>query len=63
MIICVTGMFDMYDRHGIPTGHKELLVSHGIDMNTDKTVILPCEHPAKIGARFDGELGEWVLDD
>lgn len=60
-ILCITGMFDVTDHNGIPTGKKELLVSHGIDEDTGKAVILPCEHPARLGAQIDIDLNEYVL--
>lgn len=60
-IICITGFFDVTDYRGRPTGKKELLVSHGVDEDTGKTVILPCEHPARLGAKIDLELNEYVL--
>ena len=62
MIILITGLFEIYDRDGNPTGKKELLVSHGIDTLTDKTVIVSCEHPSKLGARFSMGYGEWIID-
>lgn len=43
------------------TGREELLVSHGIDECTGRTVILPLEPPERIGAVFMAELGEYVL--
>ncbi len=60
MIICVTGWFPVY-KDGHPTGDKEFLVSHGIDTETDKLVILPCQPPNQLGAKFNIELGEWYL--
>ena len=61
MIICITGVFDVYER-GI-FKEKRFMVSHGIDSNTGKTVILPNEHPAKLGAIIDSEYNEWVIHD
>lgn len=63
MIICVTGLFDVYDRKGDRTGTQEFVVSHGIDSRTGLNVILPNEHPARLSARFDRTLIEWVLDE
>jgi hypothetical protein len=62
-VICVTGTFPVYDRHNRPTGEKVFAVSHGIDEATGRNVILPSEHPARLGARLDPQLNEWVLDD
>lgn len=62
MIICITGWFDKYDHNGIKTGQKEFIVSHGIDMNTGRTVILPCEHPSKLGANLHPTYNEYVLE-
>lgn len=63
MIICICGLFEVYDRHGRPIGREEFMVSHGIDDRTGRTVILPNEHPAKLGARLDRTLMEWVLNE
>ena len=60
-IVCITGLFSILDRNGWPTGKKELLVSHGIDEDTGRSVCLPCEHPNRLGAVFDTILGEYVL--
>ncbi len=43
------------------TGRMELIVSHGINSTTDKTVILPPETPETLGAVFDSKIGEYVL--
>lgn len=43
------------------TGRMEEIVSHGVDADTGKTVILSCESPQAIGAVFDSEIGEYVL--
>jgi hypothetical protein len=43
------------------TGKPRQVVSHGVDSDTDKAVILPCETPASIGAQWDPEIGEFVL--
>lgn len=61
-IICITGWFDIY-RRGVKTGEKEFTVSHGIDEETLAVVILPCEHPSKLGAVWDGSIMEYVLVD
>lgn len=61
MILLVTGWFDKLDRMGYKTGEKEFLVSHGVDLDTDKIVITPNEPPLQLGAKFDEELREWVI--
>ena len=61
MIICITGEFDIV-RNGYPTGKKEFYVSHGINAETGEKVILPNEHPRSIGAIFDVEMEEWILE-
>ena len=58
MIVCITGTFDVY-KGAIKVG-KEFVVSHGID-EFGNTVILPSEHPAKLGAVFNNQLGEYVI--
>jgi hypothetical protein len=44
------------------TGEEELVVSHGIDLETEKTIITSNEPPQFMGAKFDHDMGEWVLD-
>lgn len=43
------------------TGHDHLIVSHGVDFETGKNVILPCEPPQALGAVYDEDLLEFVL--
>lgn len=58
MIIVVTTL-ERNER----TGKTNLAVSHGIDEETMRNVILSGEHPEAIGARFCKERGEWVIDE
>lgn len=44
------------------TGRKELVVSHGVDEDTGRLVVLPQEDPRVLGAKFDPRLGEYVLE-
>ena len=63
-IVVICGLFEKEDFLGYPTGEKEFGVSHGIDMNTDQFVVLPCaSHPELLGAKFNQQLGEWVIND
>ena len=59
MIVLVCGKFAIYER-GIKVG-EEFVASHGVNPDTMETVIVPCEHPVALGAKFDEALGEWVL--
>ena len=61
VIIVVTGWYPIYDMHGLPTGEKEHLVSHGIDTETDQTVVLPQVPPSECGCVYDINIGEYVL--
>lgn len=45
------------------TGRMELVASHGVDLDTDRAVVLSCDHPQALGARVDPEMGEWVIPD
>lgn len=40
---------------------NERLVSHGINMETDEVVVMPCEPVERSGAVFDSDLGEYVI--
>jgi hypothetical protein len=44
-------------------GRMEQIVSHGIDLKTNRTLALPQEHPRLLGAVFDTNLGEYVIRD
>ena len=41
-IIVICGFFEKEDGFGYPTGEKEFGVSHGVDMITGQSVVLPC---------------------
>lgn len=56
MIIAIT----VYLRNE-KTGLKSLVVSHGIERESGRQVVLPCEHPKDIGAIWNAELREWVI--
>lgn len=43
------------------TGRSGQIVSHGVDTETGRNVILPCESPARVGAEWDAQIGEYVL--
>jgi hypothetical protein len=61
-IMLITGNFPLYDKHGIPTGKGEFVVSHGINMDTGRDVIIENVHPNTIpGAYYDGDIGEWMI--
>lgn len=60
-IICITGTFPVYNR-GVKVG-EEFVVSHGVEEDTLRNVILPSEHPSRLGAKFDPIINEWVLED
>lgn len=57
-IICICEKYEIEDRD-----RSELLVSYGIDENTEKIIVLQNEHPSKLGAKFDHTLGEYVIQD
>lgn len=48
MIEVIAGWF--YEDESKPIGNKKFMVSHGVDLLTGKTVILPNEHPTELGA-------------
>lgn len=52
----------LYEERNQKTGRKEVIVSHGIDEHTMKTIVLPQVSVKELGARFDNERGEYVLD-
>lgn len=39
----------------------QILVSHGVCLDTGKHIVLPCDHPSKLGAVFDERYGEWII--
>ena len=52
MVVVIT----YFDREA----NKEL-VSHGVDLETNQTVILPPCTPQECGARWNPTMREWVL--
>ena len=44
------------------TGLEEIIASHGIDLATDQEFQVPQVDPRVLGATFDREYGEYVLD-
>jgi hypothetical protein len=62
MIIVITDWFPVYHQ-GRDTGKKEFGVSHGIEESTGKIIPLPQVSPNKIGAKWNLQLMEWVLED
>jgi len=44
-----------------PTSSAKIVVSHGVNAETGEIIILPCVRPEEIDAKFDSELGEYVL--
>lgn len=44
------------------TGKLETIVSHGVDTVTMQNICLPNETPAALGAKYDPEYGEYVLE-
>jgi hypothetical protein len=51
----------VHTEHNEKTGRMEQVVSHGIDPDTGKTIVLPQDSPEKIGAVFDHNTGEWLI--
>lgn len=45
------------------TCKKELIASHGVDIDTGKNVILSQDHPSLLGAKFSDAYGEWIIED
>lgn len=56
MIVVVTTERD-------PKTNREIqVVSHGVDEESGRIVVLPCEKPGEIGAKFDQDIMEYVID-
>lgn len=45
------------------TRKTEEIVSHGIDCGTFEGVVLPPVHPTEVGAKWDIDLQEWILEE
>lgn len=61
MIIVIADWYPITDMYGLPTGEKELLISHGIDPDTNRLVIMPPIPPAQAGAVYNRDMGEYVI--
>ena len=44
------------------TGRTQQVVSHGVEIDSGRIVILPNDSPEDIGAVFDAQLSEYVLN-
>ena len=44
------------------SSEKELLVDFAYDELTGQSVVVPCSNPTFLGATFDNDLGEYVLE-
>lgn len=53
-------MLITYTEKDKRTGRNTIRVSHGVDINTLKNVVLPCVHPGEIGY-WNENMGEWIL--
>ena len=61
-IILITGIFPTYDEWGRKNG-EEFVVSHGIDEDSGKNIVMDSRHPRNIsGSFYDKEMMEWVID-
>lgn len=56
-------MSKIIDKDPMSPTYKQKLVSHGIDMVTSDTIILPPEPINEFPCHYDPELDEYVLDD
>lgn len=52
----------VYKERDDRTGKYEEIVSHGIDLETDRIVILPQVNPLHLRAKYDLEAGEYFLE-
>jgi hypothetical protein len=43
-------------------GFMQLVSSHGIDLASGREFVVSQDDPRRLGARFDADFGEWVLD-
>ena len=58
MILLIT-----YTERNETTGRMETIVSHGIDLDTGRTVVLPQERPEQLGGVLDRDFGEYIIRD
>ncbi|MEN6379129.1 MAG: hypothetical protein ABFD15_06080 [Methanofastidiosum sp.] len=42
--------------------HYNKLINYAFNEDTLEAVILPSVHPSQIGAKFDRDIGEYILD-
>ncbi len=48
-------------EHNPKTGYEHEIVSHGFDVHTNQLIIMPNVHPCEVGAKFDIDIGEYVI--
>jgi hypothetical protein len=63
MIVVIVEKYKEVDANGIPTGYIKTGVSHGVDLDTLRTVVLPPASSAmELGAVWNDCINEWVLE-
>lgn len=43
--------------------NDEMVVDYGVNVETDEIIVMPPQHPEKMGAIFDNKLNEYILID
>lgn len=61
MIAVITCIEHELDRGGRPSSKKIEVVSHGVNIHTLETVILPQVSLKELGAVYNAEVGSYVL--
>ncbi|CAK8724744.1 hypothetical protein KKHLCK_14865 [Candidatus Electrothrix laxa] len=61
MILCIVEQQDIIDSSGAPTGEKELLATHAVDLETNNILSLPRISLGQLGAVYSPSLGSWVV--
>jgi len=61
MIFCIVEQHDIVNSSGVPTGAKELLATHAIDLETNNILSLPRISLSQLDAAYSSTLGGWVI--
>ena len=61
MIVCIVEQHDIIDSSGVPTGAKELLATHAVDLESNNILSLPRISLSQLDAVYSPSLGSWVV--
>ncbi|MCI5212660.1 MAG: hypothetical protein D3910_28595 [Candidatus Electrothrix sp. ATG2] len=62
MIVCIVEQHNFVDSSGVPTGEKDFLATHAVDLETNKILSLPQVPVSQLDAVYSPSLDSWVVN-